>query len=233
MTKIQLVDGKGFVDIDDPKNQPVAAVKPEELVQQTNTLQSQVMARLEALPNFDKQVAALSKAKNFKDLGETLQPLILTKNSEETRPLSTQVQAIAKTELKEKKSVREELGGIFAFLLPGGNNDAPEPAPQPIDNPLVCTHCGAKLQPKWTRCNMCGAPVMLKQQYTTPKAVDQKHRMGLLDLVAGAFVTVIWFAASGWILQSFILSWGLVIELAMFWVFWIIVFRLMIGGILD
>lgn len=72
-----------------------------------------------------------------------------------------------------------------------------------------------------------------KRQITFPSWLKPKKPIKLLDALAGAFTTAIWCAATGWITQSFQLSYGLVIGLGVFWLGFIVVFRLMIGGILD
>ena len=67
MVNIKLVDGKGFVDVDDPKNQDkMTGNKVEQLVSESNNVQSQVMARLEALPNIVNQVEALKQKESFR-----------------------------------------------------------------------------------------------------------------------------------------------------------------------
>ena len=156
---------------------------------------------------------------------------IKQKKPEETRPLSAQVKAIAKEEKKQKKSIGESLGGILGFF-PGGNTEEPKPAPQPIYNPLVCQHCGAKLKQNWTHCNNCGAPITPKTQYKIPAWI-KPHHIHPLDAFAGAMTFIIWLAATGWIIQSFHLGYGTIIGLAVFWLFFIVAFRLMIGGLLD
>ena len=54
-----------------------------------------------------------------------------------------------------------------------------------------------------------------------------------LDALAGAFTLIIWLAASAWIIQAFTVTYACVIGLAVFWLFFIVAFRLMIGGIID
>ena len=54
-----------------------------------------------------------------------------------------------------------------------------------------------------------------------------------LDALAGAFTLIIWLATSAWIIQAFTVTYACVIGLAVFWLFFIVAFRLMIGGILD
>jgi len=242
MVNIKLIEGKGFVDLDKPEEQ--AKITPEqiaELVNKSYNVQAQVIAKIESLPNFDKQIQALKTKELFKDLAEALSPLTIYMKPEETRPLSAQVKAISKNEqqqvqeekpeMKKKPSKRENLEGLLGFL-PGGNNNEPEPAPQPIYNPLVCQHCGAKLKPNWTRCNNCGAPVTPKTQYKIPEWI-KPHQTHALDFFAGLAIFVIWIAASGWMLSAYGLSWGSIIGLGVFWIVFVVVYRVVTGGILD
>lgn len=59
------------------------------------------------------------------------------------------------------------------------------------------------------------------------------QKIGLLDGFGGFLVFAIWVAMSGWVLSSFGLSWGSVVALAVFWLFFIVAFRVIIGGILS
>jgi hypothetical protein len=61
----------------------------------------------------------------------------------------------------------------------------------------------------------------------------KRKQIKLLDAFAGAVTSVIWLAVSGWVIQAFGLTYLSVIGLAVFWLGFIVVFRLMIGGILD
>ena len=61
----------------------------------------------------------------------------------------------------------------------------------------------------------------------------KKKQIKLLDALAGVITTVSWIAVTGYIVQIFGLSWALAIGLSVFWLFYIVVFRLMIGGLLD
>ena len=76
-------------------------------------------------------------------------------------------------------------------------------------------------------------PVKPKKPFSWPSWLKPNHPIKFLDGLAGTLVLSIWLAASGWILQSFGLSWGSAIALAVFWLFFIVAFRVVIGGILD
>ena len=75
-------------------------------------------------------------------------------------------------------------------------------------------------------------PLLLKRE-TKLSAWLKSKRVKPLDALAGAFTTLIWGAASGWIIQSFHLTYSTAIGLGVFWLCYIVVFRLVIGGILD
>jgi hypothetical protein len=77
------------------------------------------------------------------------------------------------------------------------------------------------------------APIQPQKTLTIPEFLKPKHKISPLDYFAGAMTFIIWVAISGWLIQSFGLTWGLTVGLAMFWITFIVVFRLMIGGILD
>jgi hypothetical protein len=76
-------------------------------------------------------------------------------------------------------------------------------------------------------------PVKPKRHYSLPKWLKPNQEVKLLDAFAGALVFVLWVAATGWMLSSFGFSWGFVAGLAVFWLVFIVAFRVIIGGILD
>jgi hypothetical protein len=76
-------------------------------------------------------------------------------------------------------------------------------------------------------------PPKPKKQFSFPAWLKPKQQIKLLDAFAGAMATLIYLAASGWILSSFSVSWSLIAGLSGFWLSFVIVFRLVVGGILD
>ena len=76
-------------------------------------------------------------------------------------------------------------------------------------------------------------PIKQKKQRSLPTWIKPKNPIRFLDAFAGAVTLIIWLAATGWIIQAFSLSYASVIGLSVFWLSFIVVFRLMIGGILD
>jgi ribosomal protein L40E len=155
-------------------------------------------------------------------------------NTTETKPLSKQVEPIAK---EERKQLRERLHDsgveVLAFLGGNGNANDPEPAPIPVIDPLVCTHCGAKLKPNWTKCGNCGAPVQLQRKTPIIPPWIKPHQMKALDFFAGAVVFVMWIAATMLIINSFGLGPWTIIGLGIFWIVFVVVYRVVAGGILD
>ena len=129
----------------------------KEQIQQVQTTQATIMARLEGIPDLKEQVAALRESKIFKDLGKALTPF---------------------TENKPAKPFKPQ--------------------------------------------KQLSLPAWLKPKQVKP-----------LDIFAGAMTFLVWIAVSGWLLSSFALSWGLVAGVASFWLVFVVVFRLVVGGLLD
>jgi hypothetical protein len=90
-------------------------------------------------------------------------------------------------------------------------------------------HALEPIAPKVTATEIKPQP---RNQFTLKNWLRNKHYKPL-DICAGAFTFIIWLAASGWIIQAFNLTFASAIGLAVFWLSFIVVFRLMIGGILD
>jgi hypothetical protein len=181
-------------------------------------LQETVMDNLKKIPDLERQVEALRQSNDFKPLGEALSPIVIAlKTDDKSR--------------KIPKSWRDSFAGIIGFF-PGGNNDTPEPAPQKVYDPLTCVYCGAKLMPKWTHCNNCGAAVMPKTQYEVPKTY-RKYCAKFLDYFAGFAALVIWIAVSALILQNYGLTWFSLIGLMVWWIMFVVVYRVLTGGILG
>jgi hypothetical protein len=72
-----------------------------------------------------------------------------------------------------------------------------------------------------------------KKQHSLPTWIKPKHEIRLLDAFAGIVTLIVWLAATGWIIQSFSLTYASIIGLSIFWLGFVVAFRLMIGGILD
>jgi hypothetical protein len=81
-----------------------------------------------------------------------------------------------------------------------------------------------------------------KEKPSNPKTPFKLYRLAAwfkskqikpLDALAGVFTLIIWLATSAWIIQTFTLTYACMIGVAVFWLFFIVTFRLMIGGILD
>jgi Mg2+ and Co2+ transporter CorA len=76
-------------------------------------------------------------------------------------------------------------------------------------------------------------PPKPKRRFSFPAWLKPKQQIKPLDAFAGAMGTLIYLAASGWILSSFSVSWGLIAGLSGLWLSFVVVFRLVVGGILD
>jgi ribosomal protein L40E len=194
----------------------------------------EIIERLSKLPNLTNRLEALKASDKFSDIGEVLSPVIIATKIENDYPISKQVQPIAQ---EERKHLREKLhdsgAEVLAFFGGNGNADVPEPAPAPVLDPLICTHCGAKLKPNWTKCANCGAPVMPQQKQPIIPAWIKPHQMKPLDFFAGAVVFVMWIAATMLIINSFGLGPWTIIGLGIFWLVFVVVYRVVAGGILD
>jgi hypothetical protein len=160
-------------------------------MQQISQTQASILNKLEQLPHFQKQVEALKRSENFKDLGDALSPA--------TKPVRT---------LTNDCDTSKPL-----HYTPHGKGAE------------YCQQCGVKLDAGAIQCWNCK-----NQIKTVPK---QKRKIHFLDAFAGIMILIIWIATTAWALQSFGFSWALTIGLAVFWIFFIIVFRLFAEGLLN
>lgn len=97
-----------------------------------------------------------------------------------------------------------------------------------------CQYCKTKLEPNTTKCSNCGAPIKeAKTLKWLPECLVPKRKIKILDYTAGIITLIIWLVSTAWITQSYPITYALIIILAVFWLGFIVVFRLMIGGILD
>jgi hypothetical protein len=221
--KMELIDGQGFVNVNDPiyqfKHQSTPIVKAEAAQPQQKQMPP---PNLEGVVDLQSKIEAMKQSPVFKDLGEALSGI----PQKTPAPMPKQ---------KKKSSTRETFGAAFAFLLGGlAPNQDPETETLVCNSKrdLTCKHCGNPIQPTDLKCGYCGAKIEPEKPYTVTRNIP-KHKMGFLDFFAGAVTFIIWLAATAWIWQSIHFSWGLLIGLAVFWLAFVVVFRLMIGGILD
>ena len=201
--------------------------------EESGDMRIEIIERLSKLPNLTARIEALKQSPNFQDIGETLSPVIIAAKIEKDYPISSQVQEQTKKENKIRRTLHDSGAEFLAFIGGSGNNSDPEPAPQPVIDPLVCTHCGAKLKPNWTKCNNCGAPVMPQAKQPIIPEWIKPHQAHALDFFAGIVVFVMWLAATAWMINVYGLSYGSIIGLGVFWIIFIIVYRVVAGGILD
>ena len=186
---------------------------------QTEDMRIEIIERISKLPNLQKQINHMKLSNHFKDLGEALSPIFIATKIEKDWPISKQVESIAKEEHKQLKEKMRETGvEVLAFLGGNGNSGDPEPAPAKIIDPLAC--------------NNCGAPVETQTKTALPTWI-KPHQAHALDFFAGIIVFVMWLAATAWMLSSFGVTYSSVIGLGVFWIIFIIVYRVVAGGILD
>jgi hypothetical protein len=99
--------------------------------------------------------------------------------------------------------------------------------------PSYCQYCGKQLdtQTNPLNCWNCGAPI--NPETPAPKQPKPKQKIKPLDAFAGGIVFIIWLAVSYAILTNGEITAWTIIGLAVFWLFFTVAFRLVIGGILD
>jgi hypothetical protein len=189
------------------QNESLNAEKIEELKKQQKENTDKIMARLEAIPNLDDMVKAMEKSKSFQQLGQALRPLSATK--------------------AERQRVAEN---IKMELIPGQGwvnvNDPryKQPEATPIPQPAI-------VQPEPPQ--RIEKPQQPRREFHLPTWLKPQRKLSVLDSFGAAMVVLIWGAATGYFLTSYALNWLTLIGLGAFWLVFIVVFRLVIGGILD
>lgn len=179
-----------------------------EAVKEVREMTDLIMANVEKIPDIEKKIEALQQTPSFKDLGDALSPITIATKQEKTWPISKQVRAI-----------------------PTEPPNTPPVSFSSDSKPKYCKHCGSQIEENAVKCWNCGAPV--NKIGWLPECLIPKHKISLLDYFAGAITTILWMAITGWILTAYSLSFVLAAELAVFWLVFIVVFQLMVGGLLD
>lgn len=174
-----------------------------EEIKQINQNQATILNKLEQLPNLGIQVEALKKSQKFKDLGNALSPVTVQPNKATANPDTP------------KEPAHDTYHGKGAEF---------------------CQHCGVKLEANAVKCWNCSAPIkedLIKKIISIPEFLKPKKQLKFLDLFAGAMITLIWIATTYGALTSYAITWPIVIGLAIFWLTFVVVFRLVTGGLLD
>ena len=220
-----------FREMDSEKTETLNAEKIEALAKQQKENTDKIMARLEAIPDLDDMIKAMQKSKIFEPLGTALKPLSETHNTHHAKPQ----QAEPDVELIPGQGWVNKNDPRYKQEITQPQPEQPK-QPEPKTEPLKqCANCGRyTLKPMDITCSFCGAPVEPKKPlFRIPDWIKPPHQIHALDVFAGIMVTIIWIAASAWMFTTFGFSWGLVIGFACFWLVFVVVFRLVIGGILD
>jgi hypothetical protein len=209
----------------------------EELTKQiknVQNIQTQVMTKLDDIPNLDELVNALTKSKTFSPLGTALKPMSAAKAEKQKEA------ANIKMELIEGQGWVNVNDPRYQFKQPQPTQPTPQSTkpPQPIAQPTTpqkfCQFCGSAIRLNAVKCWNCGAPFTeQKRSFGIPECLKPKRKLSILDTFGAAMVALIWVASTGWILTNYTLSWFTIIGLGAFWLVFIVVFRLVIGGILD
>jgi hypothetical protein len=105
-----------------------------------------------------------------------------------------------------------------------------EPEPPPTE----CKYCGKlTIKPGDIICSYCGGLVQPDKPIEKRTFTAQIHQIHTLDAIAGAIVFVIWLSLSYWYIKSFAFNWLFLVGFAGLWLVFVVVFRVVTGGILD
>jgi ribosomal protein L37E len=97
-----------------------------------------------------------------------------------------------------------------------------------------CKHCGKPTISFGDKtCSFCGAPVEQEKPFTLSSFLKQKHKIHPIDAVAGLIVFSVWIALSIGYVEAVPFGWGFLVGFAALWLVFVVVFRLVTGGILD
>lgn len=150
--------------------------------------------------------------------------------------LSAQIKALQQSQ--NFKDLGNALSPVTTKLVKTVTNDGDPSKPLHYTNHGTgleyCPFCGVKIDADTIQCWNCKAHLTdRKLDLKIPKFLKPKKPIKPLDAFAGSMVFIIWLAATGWILQSYALDFILAIEIAVFWIVFVVAFRVVAGGILD
>jgi DNA polymerase III alpha subunit (gram-positive type) len=172
-------------------------------IKQINQNQAAILNKLEQLPHLAVQIEALKKSNKFKDLGNALSPVTIQPNKAASDPDIP------------KEPAHYTYHGVGAEF---------------------CQNCGSKLDAQAVKCWNCGAPI--KESTKTlfqkiPEILKPKHKIRPLDAFAGAMIALVWLAVTYGALTNGAITWITITAIAFWWLLFVIVFRLVAGGLLD
>jgi hypothetical protein len=176
-------------------------------IKQINDSQAAILNKLEQIPNIAQQIEALKKSDNFKALGNALNPIA----NPPSKPVKT--------------------------LTNDGDPSKPAHYTYHGQGAEYCKYCGNKIDADTIKCPNCGAPVKEDKTKTLsqliPNCFKPKAPVSFLDAFAGAMVTLIWIAVTYAALTSGAVTWITVIAVAFWWLLFVVVFRITVGGLLN
>jgi hypothetical protein len=179
----------------------------KEEIKQINEIQATVINKIEQIPNIIQLIDALNQSQSFQSLGKALSPLI--------NPSSTPIKTMT------------------------NDGDPNKPAHYTYHNQGAeyCKYCGIKIDADTVKCPNCGAPIKEDKPVTLsqliPECFKPKKPVSFLDAFAGAMVTLIWLAVTYGALTSGTITWITVVAVAFWWALFVVVFRIVVGGILN
>jgi hypothetical protein len=88
---------------------------------------------------------------------------------------------------------------------------------------LACANCDRPIIEDDVVCRFCGAPIQQRKIQRVKEFIARKKQLNIFDVLAAIIIFVIWFTASGWIVSTYSLSWGLGLALAILWLFFIFI----------
>jgi hypothetical protein len=96
-----------------------------------------------------------------------------------------------------------------------------------------CQYCGAKLDAQAVKCWNCNAPIKQPKKPALIALIEilKPKNKSASTVFAGAMVLVIWIAATGWMLTNFELNWITVIGLAVFWMLFVVAYKVVVGDL--
>jgi hypothetical protein len=180
----------------------------KEEMQQINDTQAAAINKIEQTPNLPQLVEALNQSQSFQSLGKALNLIV----NPPPKPIKT--------------------------MTNDGNPDKPAHYTYHGQGAEYCKYCGNKIDAGTIKCPNCGAPIKEEENNKTiydriPECFKPKKPIKLLDALAAIMLTTIWLSVTYAALTSGSITWITVVAIAFWWILYVVVFRIVVGGILD
>ena len=82
------------------------------------------------------------------------------------------------------------------------------------ESKLTCMYCDKPIVKSDKVCRFCGAQIEWTITQSVTEFIKPKKPINIFDALVAIIIFAIWFAASGWIISTYNLSWGLGLALA-------------------